>query len=84
LDTKQKKVMVIGGGIAGLTAAWEMARKNIAVDLVEKAGFLGGHAIQYSCKATDECQQCGACSVEAMLKNVVAEPLIPVPVGAPF
>jgi heterodisulfide reductase subunit A len=82
LDTKQKKVMVIGGGIAGLTAAWEMARKNIAVDLVEKAGFLGGHAIQYSCKATDECQQCGACSVEAMLKNVVAESLITVHLGA--
>ena len=82
MDTKQKKVMVIGGGIAGLTAAWEMARKNIAVDLVEKAGFLGGHAIQYSCKATDECQQCGACSVEAMLKNVVNEPLITVHLGA--
>ncbi len=73
--------MVIGGGIAGLTAAWEMARKNIAVDLVEKSGFLGGHAIQYSCKATDECQQCGACSVEAMLKNVVNEPLITVHLG---
>jgi len=81
LDKKQKKVIVIGGGIAGLTAAWEMARKNIAVDLVEKAGFLGGHAIQYSCKATDECQQCGACSVEAMLKNVVNEPLITVHLG---
>lgn len=73
--------MVIGGGIAGLTAAWEMARKNIAVDLVEKAGFLGGHAIRYSCKATDECQQCGACAVEEMLKNVVNEPLITVHTG---
>jgi len=81
LDTKQKKVMVIGGGIAGLTAAWEMARKNIAVDIVEKTGFLGGHAIGYSCKATDECQQCGACSVEAMLKNVIHEPLITVHLG---
>jgi len=81
LDKKQKKVIVIGGGIAGLTAAWEMARKNIAVDIVEKADFLGGHAIQYSCKATDECRQCGACSVEAMLKNVVNEPLITVHLG---
>ncbi len=65
--------MVIGGGIAGLTAAWEMAQQGITVDIVEKADFLGGYAIQYSCKATDECQQCGACSVEKMLQNVMGE-----------
>lgn len=76
MKIKEKKVMVIGGGIAGLTAAWEMARQNIDVELIEKADFLGGNAIQYSCKATDQCQQCGACSVEKMLKNVVSEPKI--------
>jgi len=76
LSTKNKKVMVIGGGIAGLTAAWELSRSGIEVELVEKAGFLGGHAIQYACKAGDECRQCGACSAEMMLKNVVNEPNI--------
>lgn len=73
MKTENKKVMVIGGGIAGLTAAWELARQDMEVDLVEKADFLGGYAIQYSCKATDECQQCGACAVEKMLKNVIGE-----------
>jgi heterodisulfide reductase subunit A2 len=73
LDT-EKKVTVIGGGIAGLTTAWELASSGIHVDLVEKTSFLGGHAIQYCCKATEECRQCGACTVEAMLKNVVEEP----------
>ena len=68
--------MVIGGGIAGLTAAWELAGLGAQVALVEKADFLGGHAIQYACKATDECRQCGACAVESMLKNVVNEPNI--------
>ena len=68
--------MVIGGGIAGLTAAWELAGLGAQVALVEKAGFLGGHAIRYACKATDECRQCGACAVESMLKNVVNEPAI--------
>ena len=68
--------MVIGGGIAGLTAAWELSRFNIGVELVEKTPFLGGHAIQYCCKATDECQHCGACSVEDMLKKVANEPTI--------
>ncbi len=66
-----KHVMIIGGGIAGMTAAWELAESGLRVDLVEKSGFLGGHAIQYTCKATSECLQCGACSVEKMLKNVV-------------
>ncbi len=78
MSTESKKVMVIGGGIAGLTAAWELAGLGAQVALVEKADFLGGHAIQYACKATDECLHCGACAVESMLKNVVNEPSITV------
>ncbi len=78
MSTELKKVMVIGGGIAGLTAAWELAGLGAQIALVEKADFLGGHAIQHACKATDECRQCGACAVESMLKNVVNEPAITV------
>jgi len=76
LSIENKKVMVIGGGIAGLTSAWELSRFNIDVELIEKTPFLGGYAIRYCCKATDECRQCGACTVEEMLKNVVNEPKI--------
>jgi heterodisulfide reductase subunit A len=43
------------------------------VELIEKTCFLGGHAIQFCCKATDECVTCGACSVEDMLCNVINE-----------
>jgi len=78
VSNESKKVMVIGGGIAGLTAAYELAGLGAQVALVEKADFLGGHAIQYACKATDECRQCGACAVESMLKNVVNQPAISV------
>lgn len=78
MSNESKKVMVIGGGIAGLTAAWELAGLGAQVALVEKADYLGGHAIQYACKATDECKQCGACAVESMLKKVVNEPAISV------
>jgi len=68
-----KNVIIIGGGIAGLTTAWELSESGINVDIVEKSGFLGGHAIGYTCKATSECLQCGACSVETMLKNVMGK-----------
>ncbi|MDY6881922.1 MAG: FAD-dependent oxidoreductase [Thermodesulfobacteriota bacterium] len=69
----KKRVLIIGGGIAGLSAARELARFDINVDLVEKSVFPGGHAIQYACKATDECVKCGACLVEDSLKEVVQE-----------
>ena len=75
---RSKKVLVIGGGIAGLTAAWELARLNLDVELVERSSFLGGHAIQFCCKAADECQKCGACSVEKRLLEVSQEPRIKV------
>ena len=78
MSIENKKITVIGGGIAGLTAAWELSRFGARVDLIEKTCFLGGHAIGFCCKATDECVQCGACSVEDMLKKVVEEPNITV------
>ncbi len=61
MQQEEKQVLVIGGGVAGLTAAHALARDAISVHLVEKAGVLGGHAIQYACKATDACVKCGAC-----------------------
>ena len=39
-----KDIMVVGGGIAGMTAALEAARAGYKVNLLEKADALGGHA----------------------------------------
>jgi quinone-modifying oxidoreductase subunit QmoB len=39
-----KRILVVGGGISGLTAATEAANTGYDVVLVEKAGALGGHA----------------------------------------
>ena len=47
MSTANKKVMVVGGGIAGLTAAWELSQRDIDVELIEKTCFLGGYAIQF-------------------------------------
>ncbi len=65
-----KKVVIIGGGAAGLAAARALSGSGVGVHIIEKTNFLGGHAIGYTCKATDECMQCGACSVEQLLKDV--------------
>jgi heterodisulfide reductase subunit A2 len=38
----QQHVLVIGGGVAGLRAAWDCARRGLKVTLVEKSPFVGG------------------------------------------
>ncbi len=75
------KVLVIGSGVAGLTVASELAALGIEVEIVEKSDFPGGHAIQYTCKATDQCVKCGACMVEEKLSQAVANPNITLSTG---
>ncbi len=41
-----KAILVVGGGVTGLTAAIESAATGFAVHLVEKTGALGGHVAQ--------------------------------------
>jgi len=74
LKLNEKHVAVIGGGVAGLTAADELARMGVRVSLLEKMPFLGGHAIQLACKATDACVKCGACVVEDKLQRAAQHP----------
>jgi heterodisulfide reductase subunit A len=69
-----KRVLIIGGGVAGLTAALELARSGVGVEIVEKSPFAGGHGIQFACKATDKCVKCGACVVEEKLRAVCENP----------
>ncbi|MCG8429404.1 MAG: hydrogenase iron-sulfur subunit [Chromatiales bacterium] len=42
-----KNILVVGGGITGMTAAIESALAGYPVHLVEKTGALGGHAANY-------------------------------------
>lgn len=54
-----KKVLVIGGGIAGIRASLDMADGGYEVILVERTHSIGGHMIQYSeTFPTLDCPQC--------------------------
>ncbi|MEZ4516138.1 MAG: CoB--CoM heterodisulfide reductase iron-sulfur subunit A family protein [Chloroflexota bacterium] len=42
----EKQALVIGGGVAGLRAAYDIARRGLKVALIEKEPFLGGRMAQ--------------------------------------
>lgn len=67
MNADHNHVAVIGAGVAGLTAVEALAGWGVQVSLFEKTPFLGGHAIQLNCKATDACVNCGACVAEDKL-----------------
>jgi heterodisulfide reductase subunit A len=74
----EQTVLIVGGGIAGLTAANQLAAMKINTILVEKQGSVGGHAARYTCKATDACVKCGACLVVEACRTVLADSAVEV------
>jgi heterodisulfide reductase subunit A2 len=70
------RVLVIGAGIAGLTAANVLADHGVEVDLVERRPAAGGHAARLACKATRSCVACGACIVCAAVETASHHPRI--------
>ncbi|HUU03488.1 MAG TPA: FAD-dependent oxidoreductase [Myxococcota bacterium] len=69
-----KDVIVVGGGIAGLTVAKAVANQGMRVALVEQGDHLGGHAGDWACMATDECARCSACLVQEEIARVAGHP----------
>jgi quinone-modifying oxidoreductase subunit QmoB len=43
-EANERRVLVVGGGVAGISAALGAARSGVGVVLVEKTGALGGYA----------------------------------------
>jgi len=68
------RVLVIGGGVAGMTAALALANLGARTEIIEKSGVLGGHAARFTCKATDTCVKCGACMVHEKIEQVMDHP----------
>jgi quinone-modifying oxidoreductase subunit QmoA len=71
-----KPVLVIGGGIAGLTAALELAEAGVEVLLVEKAPYLGGRVARTNLYFPKLCPP--DCGLEINFKRLKNNPRIQV------
>ncbi len=69
-----KSLLVIGGGIAGLTAAIEAAEAGCRVILIEKSAFLGGRAISFNLYFPKLCPP--TCGFEINFRRIKNNPRI--------
>jgi len=70
MNKSMPSVLVIGGGVAGMSAAKTLDAFGISVHLVEKNQHLGGKALDWACMATSLCQNCGACLSAELAEQV--------------
>ena len=69
-----KKALVIGGGIAGIQAALDIADAGYPVVLVERTPSIGGHMAQYD--KTFPTLDCAACILTPKMVDCASHPLI--------
>jgi heterodisulfide reductase subunit A len=77
-----KHALVVGAGIAGCSAALELARLGSRVTVLETAGRIGGRVLSYCCKATDSCSRCGVCVAHTEIVESIHHPRIRFLTGA--
>ena len=70
----KKHALVIGGGVAGLRAALDLARQDLSVTLVEKTPFLGGRVAQL--EKTFPNQDSAGGIVKSLMEQVATKPNI--------
>jgi len=75
-----RHALVVGGGIAGLRAALDIARRGLKVTLVEKSHFLGGRMTQW--ERVFPTHEEARILIHRLIKNVLAEPNITIHTGA--
>jgi len=68
----EKHALVIGGGVAGLRAALDIARQGLRVTLIEKSPFLGGRMAQLETVFPKE--EDARVLLQELIQKVVAHP----------
>jgi len=63
-------VLILGAGVAGLTAAARLAARSFKVLVVDRDFFPGGLAARLACKAVAACARCNACLLEETLADL--------------
>lgn len=66
----EKDVLIIGGGISGITVALELAQLGIPSTLIERESSLGGLSSSFCCKASESCNKCFACVVDKRISEI--------------
>jgi len=69
-------VLIIGGGISGITVALELAQVGIPTTLVEREPSIGGLSASFCCKASDSCNKCFVCVVDKRISEARNRPEI--------
>jgi len=80
MDENAKPVLVIGGGIAGITSALEAAEAGCQVVLIEKQAFLGGRVARMYQYFPKLCPP--TCGLEINYKRIKNNPRITIYTGA--
>jgi len=80
LDSLSKKIMVIGGGVTGMSAALDAAKTGYEVTIIEKEATLGGHAAHWrkQLPTEDPYEDLIPPVVDKLIKEVEAEEKITV------
>ena len=72
---EMKKVLIIGGGTAGISAALSLAQRGVPSTVIEKKNF-GGMAEDLACKGKVECVRCDVCLAHDKVKEMKRSSLI--------
>lgn len=75
-SSEKKDLLVIGGGVAGLTTTIEAAEAGCTVILIEKSPFLGGRAIGFNLYFPKLCPP--TCGFEINFRRIKNNPRITV------
>jgi len=66
----ESDVLIVGGGISGVTVALELAQSGIPFTLIDKESSLGGLSASFSCKASESCNKCFACVADKRISEI--------------